>query len=280
MRAVLEIFHLPPRFALLLGLSAAVGIALWPFAGGWGVAAGCALLALVIAHGMAVPGSPVFVGAIARGPRTGDRVALTFDDGPHPVFTPRVLDALRRHGARASFFVIGRFVRDNAELVRRVVAEGHGVGTHSFSHARTIMMHPPRKMAGDVRAGIDAVAAVTGVRPRLYRQPMGLVTRWVDLAVRWNDVTLVAWSVRGGDNHLADDAAAAARALAERLAPGDIVVLHDGADHDPDGEVCRRRREWTLALLDPLLAAMKARGLASVPVEELLALDARSGHDA
>ena len=269
-RALLRVFHLPPRMALVLAAGFALAAGLRPLLGGGAIALGVGLVLLLVGHGVAVPGSPFLVPSVRRGPRRGRAVALTFDDGPHARFTPPILDTLARHGARATFFVIGRHAAAHPELVRRIAAAGHGLGSHSFTHRRDLLVSGPATLARDVRDGVEALRAITGHAPRLYRQPMGLVNRWVAPALDDLDLVLVAWSVRPRDNRPTPDPAAAAAALAARLRPGDIVVLHDGADRDPDGPVCAARRTYTLALLEPLLAAMDRRGLTSVPVEELL----------
>jgi peptidoglycan/xylan/chitin deacetylase (PgdA/CDA1 family) len=255
---------------VVLACAATLALVLWPATGGLGVAAATLLALTLVLHGAVVPGSPFLLPSVRRGPRTGRRVSLTFDDGPHPVFTPRVLEVLARHGAHATFFLIGRWASAHPDLVRRIVAEGHTVGSHTHTHPRNAAILPPRRIAREIREGMRAIADATGHLPRLYRQPMGVVNRWIGPALREAGVTLVAWSRHAHDNRPRPDAAAEAERLAARLRPGDIVCLHDGDDRDPGGAECARRRTYTLAVLQALLPAMARGGLSSVPVEELI----------
>jgi len=105
---------------------------------------------------------------------SGDRtVALTFDDGPDPVFTPQVLDVLARHDVKATFFVLGRRADDHPELVRQIVAAGHAVGSHGYSHAilRGVW---PGEIATELRQTDAALWRAAGIRTRLFRHPGGL----------------------------------------------------------------------------------------------------------
>lgn len=203
-----------------------------------------------------------------RGRRDRPAVALTFDDGPTP-FTERVLDLLGEAGAPATFFAIGDRVERFPEIARRIVAEGHEIANHTYSLA--IQPLPWRfylpTVAGEVTRAQHAIAAVTGVRPRYFRTPAGQLGRNLWREVRRHQLAVVhgalpvalpCWS-----------AAAQQRLLERQLAPGSILILHDGLDSDPDS----RAPEATVALLPALLAAIRERGLRVAPLGELL------GHD-
>lgn len=155
-------------------------------------------------------------------------VCLTFDDGPHPELTPRLLDVLAELRVRATFFLIGREVEKFPEVVRRMIVEGHSVGHHSYSH-------PPRRSisargaAEETARGAEAVAAVLGKPAKLYRPPGGKLTGR-DLLRLWRDgFTTVLWNVDPKDynKHTADEVRLAF--TTRPLESGDLVLLHDNS---------------------------------------------------
>lgn len=188
---------------------------------------------------------------------TGNSVYLTFDDGPDPATTPVILDALRRHQARATFFVVGRQVRKHPELIRRMIAEGHAVGGHSYLHE-----HPNRvsgaRLMREIHRTDDWLEAIAGVRPRLFRPPHGKlsVSKLVRLAVAGR--TIVLWNKDPKDFALPDIDGVGGRQLADWFQShpcqaGDVVLLHDTS-------------RVTAAALDQVLAACSASGLRCEPL--------------
>ncbi|TMA26911.1 MAG: polysaccharide deacetylase family protein [Deltaproteobacteria bacterium] len=195
---------------------------------------------------------------------SGQRVALSFDDGPDPAVTPYVLDALARHGARATFFSVGRLVEAWPELARRVAAEGHELGNHSWRHSRWEPFSTPRAQIAEMERGARAIAAIVGngVAP-LYRAPFGVKSPPFVVAAHTKRLTMVAWSVHGRDTGGADAEQIAARVL-RRVRPGDIVLLHDG--HDRPGE----HRTACADAVRRILAGLRDRKLECVTVSELI----------
>lgn len=252
--------------AFLLVTAATVG---WigPSAAAFGLPAAAYLLAL--ADGVFRPQSGLLAPTVVRGPRAGNRVAITFDDGPDPRVTPAILDALRAAGARATFFVIGRAVEAAPALARRIVEEGHELGNHSFAHSRVLNFRGARGMAQEIARGAAALTPFSGLDgvPPLYRPPIGLKNPALARVARRMGLTIVAWSVHGHDTGRRGAPAIAARVLA-RTRPGDIILLHDGCDRPPRGAAPARAA--TLEALPEILAGLAARGLAPVTVSELL----------
>jgi peptidoglycan-N-acetylglucosamine deacetylase len=238
---------------------------------GWAIAvialAAGAIVFGVIAWMVSSARSQVFVPTIFRGPATSGAVAFTFDDGPDATFTEQVLDVLREHGAKATFFVVGRAVEAHPELVRRMVADGHLVASHTFSHAHTFHFWRLRAMAEDIRRGIDAVARITGSAPRYFRPPQGIRVPMLRDALEEQSArpACVTWSVRGIDT-VARSADAIVARIAHRLAPGAIVALHDGTEFGG-----LRSRAPTVRALPMLLGLARERGLSCVRLDDLLA---------
>lgn len=220
----------------------------------------------LIADGVARPGSGIFYPTVTRGPSDGRRVALSFDDGPDPEVTPAVLDALVKHGARATFFTIGRSLQEHPQLAERLVAEGHELGNHSWQHSRWQNFFDPGEQAREIERGAQAIAAVTGSRGKpLYRPPIGLKSPRLARAAYRHQLILVAWSLHSRDTRTADPEQVKQRVL-DRIRPGDIVLMHDG--HDQPG----RHRLACAQALPGILQGLRAKGFECVTVSELLRL--------
>lgn len=180
--------------------------------------------------------------------------ALTFDDGPDPVATPALLEALRRSGAHATFFLEGRRAVRHPDLVRAILREGHEVGNHSWSHPLMLFEDPGRYRQEIDRT--DALLRQLGTRGSIpFRAPYGrkLVVLPVLLAHRHK--LDVLWDVEAGDWQPLQPAAIA-RTVEQRIRPGSIVLLHE--------------RPETAAALGPLLESLRARGYRLVTVSQLL----------
>lgn len=182
----------------------------------------------------------------------GDEVWLTIDDGPTSRDTPGILAVLAAHGAKATFFFVGREVERDRELAMRVVRAGHEIGNHTYSHpAGAFWTLPPWKMDREIRLGADAIEVATGVRPRLFRSPVGMTNPFVHPVLEREGATLVGWSASGVDG-LRDRGEVVVRRVTRALRPGGIIVLHEGG---APGRV---------ETLDLLLRELKARGLRCV----------------
>ncbi len=189
------------------------------------------------------------------------KIALTFDDGPDPAVTPRVLDRLDEAGARATFFCIGRRVEAHPEIAAEIVRRGHRVENHTHTHPNLFACYPAPALRGEIERAQRAIEHATGRRPRLFRAPAGLRNPLLDWVLHRAGLRLVAWTRRGFDS-LDQDPAAIARRLLDGLAPGDILLLHDGSRmpgrHGGNPVV--------LDVLPRILDAMASQGLRSVPV--------------
>lgn len=193
-------------------------------------------------------------------------VALTFDDGPHPVTTTAVLDLLESRGQRATFFVIGEKAEQYPDIVRRIHGGGHTLGLHGFTHARLYSFKAPRAVRDDIVRTQDAVERICGVRPTLFRPPVGYVSHRTAAGARAAGVKIVIWSVRGLDGLGSTSHARVVRRIARKLEDGAIVMLHDAAEREhfePAG----------VGALPEILDLLERAGLQSRGLGELLEVD-------
>lgn len=235
----------------------ALALALGWVHGWWPVLILVGLSVLVHASQVLNPRSSFYLRVHHRMPASQPVVALTFDDGPDPVTTPAILDLLRAAGVQATFFVIGRHAAAHPDLLRRIVAEGHALGLHSQDHARCFPLFPPGLAVRDLQQTQEAIAAAGLPVPRLFRPPMGITTPFVAEAARRLGLLAVTWSVRGRDSTTCDPQVIIKRIL-PGLAPGAIILLHDGSEprHPAD-------RQASVAALACLLRGMTEAGLRS-----------------
>jgi peptidoglycan/xylan/chitin deacetylase (PgdA/CDA1 family) len=186
-------------------------------------------------------------------------VHLTFDDGPDPVWTPAVLDALSAARATATFFVLGERAAAWPRLVERTLAAGHAVEVHGHGHLRHSAT-PRECVEGDLDAAL-AIVAGHGVSPRLWRVPWGDLAPWSAEVAAARGLRLAGWTADTNDWRGAQ-AEAMLATVEPRLAPGAIVLAHDGLGPGALRTTC----EHTVQLICPLVAAARRRGLEPVPI--------------
>ncbi|MCR5004169.1 MAG: polysaccharide deacetylase family protein [Bacteroidales bacterium] len=171
--------------------------------------------------------SGVYVRAYCRDTTATEKVAyLTFDDGPHPVYTPAVLNALKKKNAKATFFLIGKNIAGNEDLVRRIKEDGHVIGCHSFTHENTFPLYFRHKMMNDFIKCAQTIEDVTGERPKLFRPPFGVTNPNIASCAKRLNFKVVGWSIRTFDTVTDEDDVVLDR-IKSQLEPGCIILLHD-----------------------------------------------------
>jgi peptidoglycan-N-acetylglucosamine deacetylase len=219
----------------------------------------------------AVAANHLFLGAVGMWPRSrllgpnlirlpaspggSGVVALSFDDGPDPEVTPRVMSLLERHGASASFFCIGERAEAWPEIVRDIVRRGHSVENHTQRHPYAFACFGMRALRREIEAAQVTLGRLSGRAPRFFRAPAGLRSPLLDPVLSRSGLLLTSWSRRGHDC-VRRDPEAVLRQITSRLRDGDILLLHDGS--------CARTRDGTpvvLAVLPRVLDHLRARGL-------------------
>lgn len=196
-----------------------------------------------------------------HGRRDTSSVALTFDDGPS-ADTDLVLSTLKEYGAPATFFMIGRRVEIQPQIARRIVAEGHEIGNHSYSHP-IYLYRSPVETRRQLRRAQEVIADATGVEPKFSRPPCGVRTPAYFAATREMNLRTVQWSVAGFDWKRIG-AAEIAHNILKDVRAGSIILLHDG-----DSSLKRARIETVMAL-PHIIKELRRRGLKIVPLFQLL----------
>ncbi len=253
-------------FSILLHIAAVTAILVNPTLWRWAAGAVVANHVLLTAVGM-WPRSRLLgpnwtrlpADAAARG-----EVALTIDDGPDPVVTPQVLDILDAHGARATFFCIGKNVARYPDLCREIVRRGHAVENHSDQHWWHFALLGVAGFTRELRAAQETIAGVTGQAPLFFRAPAGLRSPLLDPALCRVGLRLASWTRRGFDT-VERNPDTVLRRLLSNLQGGDILLVHDGnAARTATGQPV------ILAVLPQVLSAIRAAGLTPVTLRAVL----------
>ncbi len=166
---------------------------------------------------------------VSRG--TGEGIALTFDDGPHPEFTPRLLDAFNNAGITATFFVVGERAAQHRDILQRIADDGHEIGNHTWSHSEP-RETSARQLIDEVRRTRDLIEDATSRECRLFRPPKGELTLRKLLALRRGQQTIVLWNQDTKDYRMtADSDEIVAWCRSYQSTSGDIVLMHDNHPH-------------------------------------------------
>jgi peptidoglycan/xylan/chitin deacetylase (PgdA/CDA1 family) len=158
-------------------------------------------------------------------------VALTFDDGPNPVYTPRLLDVLQRYGTKATFFMLGRAARAHPEVVEAVANAGHAIGNHSYSHCDFRSVTSDRRRQ-EIR---DCSQSLRGFESKIFRPPYGSENMASHFDARTMGYTVVKWTVSVGDWEQVPSATISER-IVQQIRPGAIVLLHDSIATHPHAD--------------------------------------------
>ncbi len=209
-----------------------------------------------------LPRAGFFLPVVSHGPRTRREVALTFDDGPDPEVTPRLLELLARRGAPATFFVAGRRAEACPSVIRDILGGGHTLGNHSYRHDPALMLRSRARLRGEIER-VQALLAGFGVRPLAFRPPVGVTNPRLGVVLRELGLICVTFSCRAGDFGNRRIGGLAKKILS-RVRPGAIVLLHDVAPSGPDG-ISR----W-LSEVEGILDGLEARGYRIRALEDLI----------
>ena len=261
MKTILSAYH-SLSLAEKVGLTALSGAGLLLF---FDVRLSVLLLAGFITLCIAAPFFPRFgfyLPIISRGSPNQKAVALTFDDGPDPLSTPRLLDLLRKHRVKATFFVTGQKAAEHPELMKEILLQGHSVGNHSYTHNNLVMFRSCKTIIREIETA-QKVLNDFGVLALAFRPPVGITGPRLWPALLKSDRYIVNFSCRafdGGNRWIRG----LSKKILKRIGPGDIVLLHDVRPHKPF-----LLGDW-LSEIELILSGINYKGFSVLPLAEII----------
>ena len=189
-----------------------------------------------------------------------NHISITFDDGPNPEFTPKVLALLKNYNAKATFFLIGKNAEKHPEIVRQIIEEGHNIGNHSYSHSKNFGFFSSEKVAAELRQTNSILKKITGKDLKLFRPPFGVTNQNIKKGLKNTGHYSIGWSKRSFDTTNISEEKIIKR-ITSNLKKGDIILLHDSSAK-------------SVAVLEQLLLTLPPHKLQSVPVDRLLEIEA------
>ncbi|MFA6451522.1 MAG: polysaccharide deacetylase family protein [bacterium] len=215
-------------------------------------------IALFASVAKAAPITPI--NAIRAVPIDDKLVAMTFDDGPHPIYTRQILAALDAYGAKATFFMVGAEMEKYPDVVKEVLKRGHAIENHTYSHPRDMRLIPEKDALLEIEKNSRLIEKMTGARPTLFRPPRGMINSALFNAAVKSGYSVVLWTVSADHHEAVTPEMMAARVL-RRTHPGAIILAHDGVTHS---------RWKDVAATSILLETLTKKGYKFVTMPELL----------
>jgi len=240
--------------ALLLYLAIEKGFSFW-----W-LALNVLVYSAVVFYGVTYLSAGFFVKAVCAGPDNKKELCITFDDGPHPEITPRILQILKEHSVPAAFFVIGKNIDGNEALLKKTDQDGHIIGNHTFNHSFWFDLKSPSGMKLELKQTDDKVKEVLGKYPLYFRPPYGVTNPPLYKALRDTRYSVIGWNVRSFDTVVMDKNRLLDK-LKKALKPGAIYLFHDTNDR-------------TVEILESFILYAKENGYSFVSIEKFVNKDA------
>ena len=191
---------------------------------------------------------------------TQNQIAITFDDGPNPHFTPKVLTLLKQYNAKATFFCIGKHIEDHPEVFKDIIAQGHTVGNHTYSHSNMFGFLSTKNVISELEQTNAIIKQQTGFNILLYRPAFGVTNPKIKRALKMTGLRSIGWNKRSLDTtHLSEKVIL--KRITKDLKKGDIILLHDTS-------------EKTIAVLEQLLLFLQQQKITSVTIDRLFNIKA------
>lgn len=205
------------------------------------------------------------VGVISRLPFK-KKISITFDDGPDPRYTPRVLDILEAEGVKACFFVVGEKARNYPEIIRKIMAGGHEIGSHGLKHKNPWLLGPVETVR-EIKHSFKAIEEISGLSPEYYRPPWGLFNLSYFLTTLFMKYKIVLWSFVSWDWTKGATPEAIISRIKKSMTDGSILIFHD-SDTEPGAST--GSPEKMICALPDIINEIKRRGYQITPLKELL----------
>ncbi|MBA3827670.1 MAG: polysaccharide deacetylase family protein [Taibaiella sp.] len=186
-------------------------------------------------------------------------VALSFDDGPDDKYTPLILEILKKYNVPATFFCIGKHIKGNEQLIKRMHDEGHAIGNHSYTHNFWFDVYSTKSMLAEMKYTDDDIKAIIGQKPLLFRPPYGVTNPNLSKAIKIGGYSPIGWSIRSMDT-IAKNERKLLEGITEKINPGDIILLHDNIS-------------ITASILSSLIEKIQQRGYRIIRLDKMLKLE-------
>lgn len=183
-------------------------------------------------------------------------IAITFDDGPNPEFTPKTLELLQKYNAKATFFCIGKNVEKHPEIIQKIIAEGHQIGNHSYAHSNNYGFLSTKKIIADITKAQECIKKITETENQLFRPPFGVSNPNIAKAIKKIHLQPIGWSIRSYDT-IAKEPKKVFKKIISKLKKGDIILLHDTST-------------LSISVLEQLLRWLQENSIESVSINQLL----------
>jgi peptidoglycan-N-acetylglucosamine deacetylase len=259
-----------PSISVLMGASIGLAfiISLLAFAEIGAIVLGTISIGLVLVFFLwlfsVLPTTKIFYGEVFyRGSRTQKQIALTFDDGPEPIYTDQLLDLLDKENVKATFFLIGKKVKAHPEIVKKIVSQGHSVGNHSWSHCK-LSWQKIETIIDELDKTQNIIAEVTGGISVLFRPPYGSRDHRVLHAARKRGLSTIMWSITTWDweNPGADKLFNKVR---KKIKPGSILCFHDGSKNEDS-----KHPEQTILAVSKLISHLRSLDYTFLTIPEMI----------
>lgn len=240
---------------IVLSLTMAIGYFKFGISAWWFLLLGIIWFTLTAISSFHIRWNYHFVSLISNHNTEKLEVAITFDDGPHPKFTPKILDLLHQFNAKATFFCIGNNVEKHPELFKRIVLEGHTIGNHTYSHTNNFGFLPTPKVIDELQRTNTVIKEVSGFEPKLYRPAFGVTNPRIKRALKSVKMVSVGWNKRSLDTTKLSKEAILKRIVKDHK-KGDVVLLHDTS-------------EKSVQVLEQYLLFLQRKKTVSVTIDQL-----------
>ena len=203
--------------------------------------------------------SQAYIKTLCKAKTNEKKIAITFDDGPDPEITPKVLDLLDQYNAKATFFCIGNNIETNHDLLKLIDQKGHLIGNHTYSHETWFDLYSSQKMKSDIEKTTGLIFETIGKKPKLFRPPYGVTNPALKKAIKALNFHTIGWSIRSLDT--VNKVEKTFNRVKKKLSSGDIILFHDNREHIVD-------------VLKLLLEYVKKENYEIVALDELLNIKA------
>lgn len=243
------------RTALLIALLLAIGCYFFKLSIWWFLILGIPWFTLTAIGSFHIGWNYHFESLLSNSITKKQQIAITFDDGPHPKFTPKILDLLSKFNAKATFFCIGKNIKKHPELFKKIIAQGHTVGNHTYNHNNNFGFLSTPKVIDELQVTNAVIKEVSGHEPKLYRPAFGVTNPRIKSALKATKLVSVGWNKRSLDTTKLSEKDILKR-ITKNHKKGDVVLLHDTS-------------EKSVRVLEQYLLFLQRQKTVSVTIDQL-----------